>query len=1578
MTALPDERTHAGGGSSPDATRWAEVETLLHEALERGAEEREQFLRERCSDSGVRAEVEALLQAHTSRGALDVLSDAVIAPLLPAAPPPPPPSATPPAPERYQILERVGGGGMGVVYRARDERLEREVALKFLPAHLSADAAAKKRFLVEARAAASLDHPNICTVHEIGELPDGQLYIVMGYYPGETLDRRISRGALPINDAVRIAAEVARGLGKAHDRRIVHRDIKPANIMLTADGLVKVLDFGIAKLSDHSFTQTGSVIGTIAYMSPEQAFGEVVDMRSDIWSLGVVLYEMLAGERPFRGPGEQALLFALLTQEPEPITGVRSDAPAELDMIVRRALAKAPADRFATVHQMLAALHTLPVRNADAPPAVSPDRTPTPAAGESALTRAGERRQAAIVSTAIADYGALVERIDPEELDQLTGAVRDAAVEIATRYGGLVNHFAGDDAVMLFGVAVAHEDDALRAVRATLALHSRVKVLGERMALRMRSGVHTGSVVAQRQRSGDRRYRITGSPTDVAARLGEAARADEILVSSDCLRLVAPFVEVTPGSTISVPGEAGSIGSHLLTGESTVQSRLELAERVGMTPYAGRSRELGMLQEHLASALSGEGRAVVIVGEAGSGKSRLLLELRRRLGDLDARLVLGRCDPYASTTAYVPFVQAVQQLLGLESSDTTQPSQQDIIAAVTELDPSLGEFVPLYLAMLSVSSSEHSVPRHLQGEHLQAAMLEALVALFTHHTCDRPLVLLLEDWQWADEASRAALERLTETAPAYPLLVVVTSRAEVEWKLDENRSILSLGPLSADASLEIMRTIFSAEEVAPHLAQQLHERTGGNPFFLEEACQALLEEGTVVLRRNRAEAAGDSGAVQFPETVQAVIRTRIDRLDAEARDTLRFASVIGRDFARAVLETVADSPPYLRRALERLRAAGLIQQTSVVPEPNYRFKHVLTQEVAYDTLLEHQRRTLHGAAARAVEQRYGDRLDEHLERLAHHFSRAEEWAQAVHYGIRAADRAKTLSHFSDALATLDQVHGWVLKHSDDVARRNLLADVMLRQERLCETLGMRARQLTLVDDLITLLAPHGGSGRLAEAYLRQGDVFTLLRRFDAADRALNTALVLTRELGDRPGERNAHRSIGLLRSHEGRLPDAITSIERALSLDLDLGERTAAAGDVASLGNVLRHMGRHEEALEVLRQALDYVTPDQEPTKWCAVMTVIAAVHRDLGRADEALEYMQQAKQMAVERRLPILASFSLPTIAHIQLEQGRVEESLATYRESIELSRRARHGDGLAQALRAAGEVLFGLGRCAEALPHLLEAADLFAQLEDRATETALWHRIATAQERCGKFSDAEASWRLVRQRCEEAEDAVAETAALEGIARCARRRGVRSEALEQYEQALAKTIAAGEQEREVTLRNTLGLLRWEDGQFDEALHHYEAALRVCRELEDRIHEGLILNSIGATLLRLRRYDEARTTLEEAVRINRLNGERQLEAHSEAVLGQVLLALGRASEARVTIERSLAMRPALGDRRGEAWMYEHLARALFAEGRHRDAAVASEAARTIAGELHDAELDRALERLRELLQSPLPTDRGA
>jgi formylglycine-generating enzyme required for sulfatase activity/dienelactone hydrolase len=353
--------------------RWRRIDSLLEQALDLPPEDRPAFLEAACDgDHALRVQVQQLLSAHDRAGnflaapAVGALAnitreqiDSLIGRTL----------------GHYEVMSRLGAGGMGVVYQARDTRLDRLVALKFLPLDLVLDEERKLRLVREAKASAALEHPNIAAVHEIAEAPDGRMFIVMGYYEGETLRQRIQKSPLPVAEAIDIARQIASGLAHAHDRGIVHRDVKPGNIMLTSHGLVKIIDFGLAKLRGLS-TITGAerVMGTVAYLSPEQARGEDVDQRTDVWSLGVVLYEMLTGHLPFRGEHPAATIHNILTTDPTPVLQLRPDIPPEMDRIIRKALEKEPGSRYPSAAGLLAELVEYQSRVSGLAPEVSARR----------------------------------------------------------------------------------------------------------------------------------------------------------------------------------------------------------------------------------------------------------------------------------------------------------------------------------------------------------------------------------------------------------------------------------------------------------------------------------------------------------------------------------------------------------------------------------------------------------------------------------------------------------------------------------------------------------------------------------------------------------------------------------------------------------------------------------------------------------------------------------------------------------------------------------------------------------------------------------------------------------------------------------------------------------------------------------------------------------------------------------------------------------------------------------------------------------------------------------------------------
>lgn len=1541
--------------------RWSRVQELFSAALEQSAGSRAAFLRDACQgDEPLASEVWALLVAHHNSGPLDRLAEEIIEPLTAGTDTNGMAGRTI---AQYAIVEKVSGGGMGVVYRAHDTRLDRWVALKFILPHLRPDTSAERRFMLEARAAAALEHPNVCTIHEIGQTGDGQLYIVMPLYDGESLRHRMRRGLLSVDEVLDLGVQVCRGLSKAHEHGIVHRDIKPANVLVTADGIVKILDFGVAKLVTESNTATGDVIGTVAYMSPEQANGERVDHRSDVWSVGVLLYEMLAGEPPFAGPTVPAVLNAVLTEDPVPLTARRPDIPPDLDAVISHALAKEACHRPATILELAAGLEAIDTSGTSG----ETSKVPPPAR----LLPEGERRQATILVTQIAGYDALVEQLPAVEVDDVIERIHRALDQIVSEHGGVVNQFGADAIVSLFGVPTTHEDDAVRAGRAALSLHAAVEEMVREgrcpRAVSVQSGIDSGHVIAQSHPTGDQRYRVVGDPVLVASRIAGEAGAGEVLVSGENLRLLGSAFESEDRDPIRLKGGSSTTPGRLLQYSGHLD-RIQALPPTYLTAYTGREAELATLQSRLQLALGGQGQFVSVVGDAGLGKSRLLQEFGRTLEGADVSVLRGRCQSYGNATAYLPFLDMVRETLGITHED---PDADDIRTAqqqLAALASGLTDFLPLYLHLLSIPSLEFPLPALVQGEDLRTAIREALTAALTMRAAKRPVVAFFEDWHWVDDASADVLRHLVPMISSHPVLVVVAYRpdAPLEIGTHGHQTVIHLPPLGLSSVAAMVRSLLDVSAVPDQLAERICQRTAGNPFFIEEIVQGLRESGAVTIDDSRVVLNDDAGALELPDTVEGTIRSRLDRMDPHSREVLCYASVIGREFDHDILAALRPDDPQLDAALERLKGMGVIQPTSIRPHVEYRFKHALTQEVTYESLLQHQRRDLHGRVGAAMESTRAERMDDYLHRLAVHFAHAEKWQKAVEYGLRSAERAWDLSEFPESLRIVESVERWVEGASEDDALSRRKAQVLLRKERLCEVLGLRRRQLEIIGPLIEILEEADDRIQLAEAYLRLGDVQGLLHEYAAAEAAILKSLAIASEIGDGAHERKTLRSLGMLRWHQGRNEEAVSILEDVLAVDRESGDQDAITAGVTNLTTVLRDLGEYDRCRTILLEELAVHERRGRRERMPYLLHGLALTERALGNLDAALEYIDETYRIAESIPYGALAGgFHLMTKASLHWQMGATDEALETWAVALDRLRSSRHAEGLAQALRTLGDVLIGLNRPDEARPHFEEAVGLFAQLEDYEGAADLWKRIGHVHEQLGNYPEAMAAWGKGRIICQQLENAGLELDIVTAMARFTRSQVPEpSLSLQYYREAVTSAKAAGRIDREGEIRNTTAIIEWERGRYADALEEYERAYECFREAGESAKLGLILNSIGVTLHKLGRLDEAASRLRAAVKHNQETGAKHLEGLALAALGDLYRESGRLQEAIASYSQSLGIRRTLGDRRGEGWMLHHLARAHGALGaldRKRDCATASW---RIAEARKDDELIDALRRL--------------
>jgi tetratricopeptide (TPR) repeat protein len=523
--------------------------------------------------------------------------------------------------------------------------------------------------------------------------------------------------------------------------------------------------------------------------------------------------------------------------------------------------------------------------------------------------------------------------------------------------------------------------------------------------------------------------------------------------------------------------------------------------------------------------------------------------------------------------------------------------------------------------------------------------------------------------------------------------------------------------------------------------------------------------------------------------------------------------------------------------------------------------------------------------------------------------------------------------------------------------------VLLRQERLCETLGRRERQQEIIGELLSLLEPGGAPLTRAEVYVRQGDLNVLLGQFAEAETALTEALRLSRDGSETDLERKALRSMSFLRWHQEQYDKAVAINEQLLALDRRQGNAEAVVGDLVNLCTVLRHLEAYDRVRAYLEEAFERYD-SVNPVKQIAVLESAGSLYRGLGDNDKAADYVEQALDLSKRHRFAFQRALHSLRLASLRLEQGKTQKCLQLCEEAVERCRELKYTQGLSKSLLRLGDTLLALGRPAEALPHLREAADLFAQLREQVTEVQVRSKIATACERQQNYGEAEAAWQKVKTLQQELGSPAGTRKALEGLARTARQQDQSALALRYYREALALAQDLDHPAKQGELHNTIGILAWNQERYEDALAHYEEALRLFEKLEDEIHAGLMLNSIGVTLQKLGLQEEAIARLEEALTLHRQTEQKKLEGHALAALGDAHFEMNLLEDARSYYEASLQLRRDLDDRTGEGWMLQRLAGVYAGQGTPGRARNHAEQAAAIAAEVEDEELMRACQRL--------------
>jgi class 3 adenylate cyclase/tetratricopeptide (TPR) repeat protein len=940
----------------------------------------------------------------------------------------------------------------------------------------------------------------------------------------------------------------------------------------------------------------------------------------------------------------------------------------------------------------------------------------------------GERKQVTVLFADIKDSTELIKDLDPEDAQKLLDPAIHIMMDAVHRFEGTVNQVLGDGIMSIFGAPIAHEDHAARACYAALAMQSAMHPYADQVRsaqgieMQIRVGLNSGEVVV-RTIGNDLHmdYSAVGPTTHLAARMEQLARPGSVRLSSSTLRLVEGLVRVNELGPIPVKGMTEPVEVFELTGASTIRRRLQAAVARGLTKFVGRDTEIEALNQALERARTGHGQIVAAVGEAGVGKSRLMYEFVHSHRTQGWLVLESASVSYGKATPYFPVVDLLKRYVHVEDGDDGRTIRAKVTGHILTLDESLQETIPALLSLLDVLP-EDSPFLQLDPSQRRQRTLDGLKRILLRESQVQPLLLVFEDLHWIDSETQALLDSLVESLPTAQILMLVNYRPEYNhgWGSKTFYIQLRLDPLAPESADEFLQALLGDDPNLGPLKKLLIEKTEGNPFFLEESVRTLIETQVLAGESGGYRLVQDLPTIQVPATVQAVLAARIDRLPPEEKRLLQTAAVIGTEVPLALVQALAElADEALHRGLLHLQTAEFLYETQLFPDRTYTFKHALTHEVAYGSLLHERRRGLHARTVEALEALAGERLAEQVGRLAHHAMRGEVWDKALLYSRQAGTMAMERSASREALACFEHALEALQHLPDNRSRRAQAIDLRCDLRNALTTLGELERVLDTLRAAEAQAEALDDQQRLGHVALYMSQYFSSVGAYDQALAAGQRALSLALASADVGAQGQAKNYLGLAHYAQGDYRRALAMFRQAVASfhDEQLHGRFGQAALPSVLARAyaawcLAEVGAFPEALAVGEEGLHIAEAVGHPTSLMLACRGVGLPPLYKGHAHTAIPMLERAlgicQGTGLRLYVPIIAAFlgaAYTLVGRLSdavalLEQAAAQAAamkLAWGRTLVmaHLSEALRRADRLEDAFQVAGQALaFARGR--------------------------------------------------------------------------------------------------------------------------------------------------------------------------------------------------------------------------------------------------------------------------------------------
>jgi predicted ATPase/class 3 adenylate cyclase len=1042
----------------------------------------------------------------------------------------------------------------------------------------------------------------------------------------------------------------------------------------------------------------------------------------------------------------------------------------------------------------------------------------------------GEHRRVTVMFVNLLGVSEIIERHDREHANEIVHTLNNyfsMVQNMVKKYDGMVVgcdlNARGDKVLIIFGAPMAHEDDDERAVRCALEMKQQLADSG--LPLQQRFGINSGYVFSGEVGSPLRKeYTVMGDHVNLAARLMGIAREGDILIGHSTFSKVENKFAIQAQEPVKVKGKSQPVAVYNVEGICDEAAR---RRHLRTGALVGRDKEVATLKETVKQALAGRGQVLAITGVAGIGKSSLVEELKVLWAERDGTIYSGDCQSYGANTPHLPWIDLLSAFFHLQEGDTLEQKREKIETVMSSLCPASKEWAAVIGNLLHVAIPESLLLKSLDPKLRRQRLFDVILELLQAQAEKKPMLLLFEDLHWADTASVEILNYVARNVGEYPFLVCLVYRPEQRIKLEaerqENFTKIAMEELTPESSLDMVRTVVKTKEIPQELSQMVTAKAQGNPFFIEELLRALTDVGHLVLDTATGEyhLAGDLSQAEVPDTIQGIIMARLDRMDEETKNVLRVASVVGRIFQYAVLKDVyphSITNEELLHRLDELVRLDAIQIEREEPMPEYYFRQLLTQEVAYESLLFALRRELHHRVGEYLERQHTDRLEEYYELLFHHYSRTRDTWKTLDYSVKAGDKAKSMFANQEAINYYQEAVKLAGRVSGD-------AD------------GLKSKAQENLGDVFELTGQYDQALASYKASQQWYESSRTGRR-QKEERANVLEGLPPGILSDR--ERVKQVSIlchkrGVVYERKGHYDTAIKWLDKGLD-KLGRGDRERARLYNARAG-VLYRKGEHGQAQDWCRRALGIAQRTGNPDEIAHSYYLLGTLYTDLGNIDKAIKYRQRALGIYEETK-------DLPGQARVHNNlgvdyyyHGDWEKAKEYYHRSLEIREKIGDINGVATVSNNLGEVLSDQGRLDDAMKSF-----------SRCLKT--WERIgyalgvALSRSNLGRACTRQGDWQKSVEHLEKSRQI--------------------------FEQLQSKAFLAEVHQRLADAY--LGL-----GQLQKARGFCESSLALAAECNMPIAEGVSRRTLGQVYRASGEWSKAEESLNESQRIL-----RKLGAHYE------------------------------------------------------------------------------------------------